>query len=69
MASVDEVIHRDNIRMCIQLNMFYLLERKDLELEVVRLTEKLERYLQCMNEHTDRVQARLNQMKIYLSAF
>jgi hypothetical protein len=62
----DETIYRDNVRLCMQLNMFYLIEQKDLEAELVRLTEKLERYLQCMNEHTERVQARIDLIKTYL---
>jgi len=61
----DEVITR-NIRMCIQLGMFDLIEQKDLELEVIRLTEKLERYRQCINEETDRVQTQLDRIKTFL---
>jgi len=61
----DAAIYR-NVRLCMQLNMFYLIERNDLEAELVRLNEKHERYLQCMNEHTERVQARIALIKTYL---
>ena len=61
-----DAIKRENIRMCIQLNLFHKLEREDLEHELIRLNEKLERYLQCTNEHTERVQARIAHIKTYL---
>ena len=61
-----DAIKRENIRMCIQLNLFHKLERNDIEVEVMRLNEKLDRYLRCTNEHTERVQARIAHIKTFL---
>ncbi len=47
----DQHMHRENVRMCFQLDLFYLLTRKDLEDELERLNEKHIRYLQCIKMH------------------
>ena len=56
----------DNVRHALSLDWFHMLERADLEKELRRLDEKLQRYLQCMNETTERVTQRIQQINMFL---
>jgi len=56
----------DNVRHALSLDFFHMLERGDLEAELRRLDEKLQRYLLCMNETTERVTQRMQQIHTFL---
>ena len=58
----------DNVRHALSLDFFHMLERSDLEAELRRLEEKHERYLQCINECTERVTQRIEQIKSFLNS-
>ncbi len=58
--------HEDNVRHALSLDWFHMLERADLDAELRRLDEKLQRYLQCMNETTERVTQRIQQINTFL---
>ncbi len=66
MPSYDKLLHDENVRMCIRLNLFHKLERKDLEDELKRLDEKHQRYLLCINECTERTLEKMNQIKEFI---
>ncbi len=66
MLSVDERLHLDNIKLCIRLNMFHLLKRTDLEDELIRLTEKRERYVELISEYNRTTDLRIDQIKMHL---
>ena len=59
-------MHSDRVRHCLSLDLFHMLSQADLEAEVRRLDEKHERYLQCVNECTERVNKRIEQLKTFL---
>ena len=40
MQSVDDIIQRDNVRLCLSLGWYHMLERSNLETELRRLEEK-----------------------------
>ena len=63
MPPYDKLLHDENVRMCIRLDFFHMLERQDLEDELKRLDEKHQRYLKTTNEWTDRTNKRINQIK------
>ena len=66
MPSYDKLLHDENVRMCIRLNLFHKLELKDLEDELKRLDEKHQRYLKCFNECTERTHEKMNQIKEFI---
>ena len=66
MPPYDKLLHDENVRMCIRLNLFHKLERKDLEDELKRLDEKHQRYLKCINENTERTHEKMNQIKEFM---
>ena len=56
----------DNVRLALSQDFFHKVDRADLEAELRRLEEKHERYLQCINETTDRVNQRMEQIRSFL---
>ena len=62
MPSYDELLHRENVRVCISLNLFNKLKREDLEDEITKLNKKL----QISNEWTDLLITRINLIKEFL---
>ena len=55
-----------DVRLALSLDLFHVLTQADFEAEVRRLDEKHRRYLLCMNETTERVNQRIEQIKIFL---
>jgi len=66
MLSVDERLHRENVKLCIRLNMFHLLKQSDIEDELVRLNEKRERYIELISEYNRITDLRISQIKVHL---
>ena len=59
-------MHSDRVRHYLSLDLFHMLSQADLEEEVRRLDEKHERYLRCVNECTERVNKRIEQINFFL---
>ncbi len=66
MESFEELNQRENVRTCLALGWFHMLERSDLEKEITRLEEKNLRYLECIRESTERTSKRIRQIQEFM---
>jgi len=63
MESIDVINHKDNVRLCLSLGWVHMLEKKDLENELLRLEEKQKHYIQFCDEYIAKTNKQINKIK------